>query len=148
MKPVDKKRRNSLIKAAPFALALVAALLILFFVRGESEGKRLYTQHCANCHMDDGSGLQGLIPPLAGADYLQLQSDMLACNIRYGLQGEIEVNGRMYNEPMPGNEDLTYADITNIINYIRNSWGNEHAYMGQAEVKAQLNDCTTKNDTL
>ena len=32
-----------------------------------SAGQRLYTTHCANCHMDNGQGLRQLIPPLAGA---------------------------------------------------------------------------------
>ncbi len=32
------------------------------------QGKILYEYYCANCHMEDGSGLEGLIPPVAGAD--------------------------------------------------------------------------------
>lgn len=34
------------------------------------DGAMLYEKHCANCHGDQGEGLEELIPPLAQADAL------------------------------------------------------------------------------
>ena len=71
-------------------------------------GMQLYRQHCANCHQVDGTGLARLIPPLKDSDYLQkLKPGELACQIRYGLEKEIVVNGIEFNEKMPAIQKLT-----------------------------------------
>ena len=85
-------------------------------------GQMLYDDFCVRCHLPDGTGEAGLIPPLAGADFLQhIQSTVHS--IKYGLHGPITVNGVKYNSSMAsmGLENDEIADITN---YILNSWGN------------------------
>ena len=85
-------------------------------------GQMLYDDFCVRCHLPDGAGEAGLIPPLANADFLQ---DIQATvhSIKYGLHGPITVNGVQYNNTMApmGLENDEIADITN---YILNSWGN------------------------
>ena len=85
-------------------------------------GQMLYDDFCVRCHLPDGTGEAGLIPPLAGADFLQ---DIQATvhSIKYGLHGPITVNDVKYNSSMApmGLENDEIADITN---YILNSWGN------------------------
>ena len=87
-----------------------------------NRGQMLYDDFCVRCHLPDGSGEAGLIPPLASADFLQ---DIQATvhSIKYGLYGPITVNGVRYNNTMSpmGLENNEIADITN---YILNSWGN------------------------
>jgi mono/diheme cytochrome c family protein len=54
--------------------------------------------------------------------------------IKYGLQGEVTVNGETYNNIMTplGLDDKEVADV---MNYILNSWGNEaEAMITEAEV--------------
>ncbi|MGV3504821.1 MAG: c-type cytochrome [Adhaeribacter sp.] len=111
------------------------------FTETDSEGKQLYTQQCASCHMDDGSGLRSLIPPLAGADYLTKHRDQLPCLIRHGQQGEIVVNGVHYNRPMPASKDLQEVHITNILNYIQTSFGNKNELFTVEEVNRSLQKC-------
>lgn len=120
---------------------LVLATLSQCFTRRESEGQQLYLQQCASCHMDDGSGLRGLIPPLAGSDYLTRHRDQLACVIRYGQQGEVVVNGRSYNKPMPGNTKLTEVHLVNLLNYIQSNFGNNNKPFTVQEVKQALQRC-------
>lgn len=91
--------------------------------------------------MDDGSGLQGVMPPLAGADYVAQNQGKLACIIRYGMEGAVVVNGTTYNQQMAGIPQLTDFEITNIINYINHSWGNEYGYMRYDDVKTALEKC-------
>lgn len=121
--------------------ALALTTLTQCFTNRQSEGQQLYAQQCANCHMDDGSGLRGLIPPLAGADYLTRHRDQLPCLIRHGQQGEIVVNGQRYNRPMPGVPDLTEVHITNILNYIQTNFGNNNEVFTVQEVKRALEQC-------
>ncbi|MGB0525920.1 MAG: c-type cytochrome [Flammeovirgaceae bacterium] len=123
------------------ALLGLIPLAMLYFSKGENKSAQLYQQHCANCHMDDGKGLKNLYPPLAGADYLLKHEAMLPCIIKHGVQGEMIVNGKQYNMAMPGNKSLSDVDITNLINYIRNEWGNEHPHIPLNQVKQILEKC-------
>ncbi len=105
------------------------------------QGEILYSNFCESCHMADGSGLGAEIPPLAGADYLQNNPDKIACMIRHGLSEEIIVNGVTYNQLMPGIEVLSDVEITNIVNYINQAWGNNYSTVTLGEVRAQLEAC-------
>lgn len=111
------------------------------------QGQALYQTHCASCHMDDGLGLRGVIPPLAGADYLARDPGAAACIIRHGLQGEIVVNAKAYNQPMEGIPQLTEFQIANIINYINSAWGNNYGYVSVPEVRQRLATCGQDNPT-
>lgn len=104
-------------------------------------GERLYKTHCANCHMDDGSGLGALIPPLAEADFLSSHREQLACILRYGLNDTITVNGTRYAEQMVGNDKLTDIQITNVLNFVLQSWGNKQPPLTYEEVKVALERC-------
>jgi hypothetical protein len=42
-----------------------------------------------------------------------------------GMQGEIEVNGTIYNSIMPPHNYLSDEEIATILTYIRQSFGNE-----------------------
>lgn len=85
-------------------------------------GQMLYVDFCVRCHLPDGTGETGLIPPLANADFLKdIQATVQS--IKYGIHGPITVNGVIYNNTMApmGLENDEIADVTN---YILNSWGN------------------------
>jgi mono/diheme cytochrome c family protein len=109
------------------------------------QGKILYQNFCASCHMEDGSGLAGNIPPLAQTDWVKENQDKMACVIRYGIEGEIKVNGRVYNNPMAGISRLSAFEVTNIINYINHAWGNTYGYAKYEDVKSQLENCPDAN---
>jgi len=103
---------------------------------------QLYRQHCANCHQVDGTGLARLIPPLKGSDYLEkLDPAELACQIRYGLEKEIEVNGIKFNEKMPGIPKLTPLEIAEIITYVNNTWGDQPGLYDVKSTERALNAC-------
>ena len=105
------------------------------------QGQGLYTSQCANCHMENGSGLEGAIPPLAQSDYIAEDPLRMACIIRYGQQDTIVVNGRTYNQPMAANNLLTEFQITNIINYINHAWGNDYGVVKHQDVRNLLDAC-------
>lgn len=105
------------------------------------QGEILYQNFCANCHMDDGSGLEGLIPPLANADYLAADPLRVACIVRYGQTDSIVVNQVGYYNPMAAIPELSEFEITNVINYINQAWGNDYGTVKLADVRQQLEDC-------
>ncbi len=91
--------------------------------------------------MDDGTGLKGLIPPLAKADYFRDNPAMLACIIRKGLEGSVVVNGKTYNQKMAAIPELSEFEIANIINYINHSWENNLGYTKMRTIEAALKKC-------
>lgn len=127
-----------------FLLALLGVLWQCGERRPFRQGEILYNNFCANCHMADGSGLKGLIPPLAGADYVEADPARTACIIRYGLEDTIVVNDTSYTQPMAGIDKLSDFEITNIINYINQAWGNDYGYTTFDEVKARLDSCAAR----
>ncbi|PSR12266.1 MAG: cytochrome c class I [Bacteroidetes bacterium] len=106
-----------------------------------TQGKNLYTTHCENCHMANGTGLGGNIPPLAQSDYLQTQQQKIACIIRYGQADTIVVNGVTYNEPMAGVKTLNEVQLANLINYLNQAWGNDYGFVTVEQVHQQLVGC-------
>jgi nitrite reductase (NO-forming) len=87
--------------------------------------------------MENGEGLPGVYPPVAKTDYLKKPSAHLIDIILKGQDGEIVVNGVTYNTPMPAQAYLDDEKTSDILNYIRNSWGNKGAAITPTEVKKQ-----------
>lgn len=125
-------------------------IVVLFFILKpfiqQSGGKAsvgaiLYEMHCLNCHQEEGAGVRGLIPPLAATDYLGMHREEIPCLIRQGISGEITVNGRTFDHPMPPNTILTDAQIYNIIRYVNTNWGNDVKSLSLNEVKIALENC-------
>lgn len=133
-------------------LLLLLALPSCFTNKGH-QGERLYGQHCASCHGEQGEGIGQLVPPLAGSDYLAQHAGQLACIVRVGLKGPIVVNGVDYNQLMLGVQDTTThrqlspAQITNLLNFIESHWGNHPGPAGVrtiAGTEAELRACNER----
>ncbi|WP_162342974.1 c-type cytochrome [Cyclobacterium salsum] len=104
------------------------------------QGQQLYLTYCSNCHQEDGSGLKRLIPPLRESDYMLEDIARTIRIIHYGAQGEMTVNGLVYNQPMPGNPQLTPLEIAQISTYIYNVWGHQKGIISSNQVKEALSD--------
>ena len=109
------------------------------------QGEKLYIKHCSNCHQDDGSGLGRLYPPLNRSDYMNNYFDEVLCLIRYGMTGELVVNGEHFNQPMPGNPALSDLEIAEIATYIYNSWTHEQGIIEVRKVTEVLSKCEASN---
>lgn len=99
-------------------------------------GKEVYNMNCITCHMEKGEGIEGAFPPLAKSDYLMADKNRSIKQIIHGASGEMTVNGKTYNGEMPA-VDLTDEQVSDVLNYVRNSWGNKGGAVTAAEVKAQ-----------
>lgn len=105
------------------------------------QGEVLYNNYCSNCHQADGTGLGRLYPPLNNSDFLTENLAGVVCLIKNGVQGELLVNGVMYNQPMKSNPALTELEVAEIATYIYNTWSNQKGLIEVAEVTPLLDSC-------
>ena len=91
--------------------------------------------------MDDGSGLEKVIPPLANSDYLNKDWENLACLVRQGIEGPIIVNGIEYNQAMAAIPELSATEIANIYNYINYAWNDKTKIMQVLDTRKKIKDC-------
>ncbi len=98
-------------------------------------GQEIYINYCLSCHLEQGEGIEGVYPPLAKSDYLMADKKRSIVQILNGVKGEMVVNGKTYNLEMPG-FDLSDEEVSDVLNYIRNSWGNKGGAVTPTEVKA------------
>jgi mono/diheme cytochrome c family protein len=101
-------------------------------------GSALFAEHCSSCHGAAGEGFRSLYPPLSRSRVLADEPEVLPCIIRHGLRGEIVVDGRVFNQIMPGNPRLSAGDIARIISHMQALWGDENRVI---EVETWLEDC-------
>jgi len=99
-------------------------------------GQEVFNATCKNCHMENGQGQTGVYPPLAKSDFLAKDAKRAIGIVMNGLNGEITVNGKVYNLDMPAQTQLTDQQVTDVLNYVRNTWGNKGKGITPAQVKA------------
>jgi len=99
-------------------------------------GKEVYNANCMSCHQEQGEGVEGVFPPLAKADYLMADKNRAILQVLKGAKGEMKVNGVVYNGAMDGYSYLTDKEVSDVLNYIRNSFGNKGAAVKPENVKA------------
>jgi len=110
-----------------YGLSVVGLYTILFqqteLEKSIERGSEIYGDFCITCHLGSGEGVPATFPPLAQSDYLLTYREESIRGIKFGQQGEITVNGVVYNNNMPpmGLEDEEIADV---MNFVLNSWGN------------------------
>ncbi|MEA1784777.1 copper-containing nitrite reductase [Arenibacter sp. GZD96] len=101
-------------------------------------GKATYMQTCFACHQAEGQGIASAFPPLAKSDYLNADVNRAIDIVLYGLTGEITVNGEKYNSLMTA-QSLSDDEISNVLTYVYNSWGNSKKEVTPDMVKARRN---------
>lgn len=86
-------------------------------------GRQVYSDFCINCHLPDGKGIAGNFPPLDGSNWLSYNRKASIHAIKFGLQGPIEVSGKMYDNLMAP-LGLSDQEVADVMNYVMNSWSN------------------------
>ncbi|CAM3376409.1 copper-containing nitrite reductase [Aequorivita lipolytica] len=101
-------------------------------------GKDKYMATCLACHQANGQGIEGAFPPLAKADYLNADVNRAIDIVLHGKTGEITVNGKNYNSVMTA-QALSDEEVSNVLTYVYNSWGNSKKEVTPEMVKAVRN---------
>ena len=101
-------------------------------------GSRIYRAQCIQCHQENGNGVPGVYPPLAGASWVTGHPQVVSRILINGLNGPIEVKGNTYNGNMPAfgstGVGLNDRDIAAVITYIRQEWGNSASDVTEATI--------------
>ena len=97
-----------------------------------ARGKGVYEGNCISCHMTEGEGIEGAFPPLAKTGRLADKAKLVNVIVQ-GISGPITVNGKEYNLEM-NPIALSDAEVRDVLNYVRNSWGNKAPAISLAEV--------------
>ena len=108
-----------------------------YFVQGE----KLYARHCSNCHQKNGKGLGLLYPPLDESDFMENNFEKTLCLMKYGISGELVVNGKVFNQPMQGVQSLTDLEIAEIATYIYNTGQHKKGLILVTDVEKIMNAC-------
>ncbi len=98
-------------------------------------GKRLYGDHCVDCHGGRGQGSAPDYPPLAGNHAIANAHPVNA--IRAVLNGGFPPStaGNPYPFGMPPfGPQLSDQEVAAVVSYLRNSWGNQGSFVSAAEV--------------
>ena len=89
-------------------------------------GSKLYEQHCAQCHGDDGKGVPNAYPALAGnrAVAMPQTANLVQMVLNGGYAPATTGNPRPFGMP-PFVLVLNDSDIAAVLTHIRSSWGNQ-----------------------
>ena len=100
------------------------------------KGKKIYEAKCLACHQADGGGVPNMNAPLDGATNV-VGNDItrLVRIIKYGFNERVELDGLYYSNSMTPNPDLTPAQISDVLSYIRTSWSNKATKVTIAQVQ-------------
>ena len=112
-----------------------------------ASGKEIYSKitpgggMCVACHLPNGLGQPGAIPPLDRSDWVLGDKERLIKISIHGLMGEVVVNEEKYVGVMQGfgqplGSPLNDQQIADVLTYIRNEWGNSVSAISPEEVKA------------
>ena len=103
--------------------------------RVADRGAKIYEQHCAQCHGDQGAGVAGAYPALAGNRALSLASsaNLVQIVINGGFAPATAGNPRPFGMP-PYKLVLDDSDIAAVLTHIRRAWGNSAAQVTELEV--------------
>jgi mono/diheme cytochrome c family protein len=98
-------------------------------------GAKLYATHCAACHGDDGAGVAGAYPALAGnrAVALSPPANLVHVVLRGGFLPETAGNPRPFGMP-PFATVLSDSDVADLLTHLRSSWGHRAAPVSTLEV--------------
>lgn len=99
-------------------------------------GKKVYLEQCLACHQVDGAGVPNMNPPLLKTKWVLGDKAQLVKVVLNGMTGEVEINDDTYHNVMAPHPDLTDQQISDVLTYVRNSWGNKAPAISPAEVKA------------
>ena len=88
-------------------------------------GQEVYNTYCRACHMDNGMGVPGMNPPLAGTDWVTGDVERLIGVVLNGLNEPIEIKGETYQNAMAAHAFLNDQQVADVLTYIRSSFGND-----------------------
>ena len=100
-----------------------------------AHGAKLYDQHCAQCHGDNGKGVTNAYPALAGnrAVLMAQTSNLVQIVLNGGYAPATQGNPRPFGMP-PFVLVLSDGDVAAVLTHVRSSWGNQASAVSPLDV--------------
>jgi len=120
------------------SLVITIAIISQSFYQGINasiqNGKNVYATYCISCHMENGNGLENAFPSLVKTGNLGDKNKLVKI-VTKGMRGPIVVKSAKFDAEMAG-FDLSDKEVADVLNYIRNSWGNKAPLIQSSEIAA------------
>ena len=97
-------------------------------------GATRYVEHCAACHRLDGRGAPRVFPALAGNSivFADDPSSLIQVTLAGGAMAKTPHDRMAF--VMPGFDQLRNREVAEILNFIRNGWGNHGTEIRESDV--------------
>jgi mono/diheme cytochrome c family protein len=118
----DRSGNHCAVQKSPFRVSM-------------DSGKVIYSNQCLSCHQANGLGIPGINPPLNGKGVTGDKIKLINIVIK-GQDTHEELNGIIYQNPMPANSVIKDQEIADVLTYIRNSFGNKASTIKVTDVKS------------
>jgi mono/diheme cytochrome c family protein len=116
-------------------------------VNMDSIGRVVYAT-CTTCHQQNGEGLAGSFPPLAGSSIATGAPEIPIAIVLHGMQGPLTVKGVEYNGVMtPWGPMFDDLQIAAVLTYVRSQWGNSASAVTPEQV-ARVRAATSSRTTM
>ena len=122
-------------------MKIIVAFILLIFLQplpkeSMERGKKVYDQYCMPCHMQDGTGVPRLNPPLVKTSYVLGDKKTIIEIVIKGFDAQVEIEGEYYQNAMAPHDFLTDEQIADVTTFVRNSFGNKASVVVPSDVKA------------
>ena len=101
----------------------------------EGPGAKLYDRHCVACHGEQGEGVPGVYPALAGSRAVTMHTpaNLVHMVLEGGFPPATAGNPRPYGMP-PFATVLSNDEVAQLLTRVRSSWGNQGAPVSALDV--------------
>jgi len=94
-------------------------------LESHNTGEVLYQKYCLACHKNNGKGLTGTFPSLANSDFVNDEGSLIP-KVLNGFSGDVS---------MPAFGFLTNEELSKVLNYVRNSFGNKADSLSNEDIQ-------------
>lgn len=104
-------------------------------------GARLYARHCAECHGDQGQGVPGVYPPLAGNRLVTMSrhNNLVRSVMEGGFALPTAAEPRPYGMP-PFGPLLSDPELAELLSWMRTAWGHQAAPVSTVDINRLRGD--------
>jgi len=103
-----------------------------------SHGGALYVDNCTGCHMENGEGLPHTFPPLKESSAVQAKNSGTVIHVVLAGAKMPATPGKPTGLAMPAFDGkLDDKEVADLVNYIRNAWGN-HASLTSSDAVSKV----------
>jgi len=129
------------LKDVPAEQARAAAKATDIDKQAWSRGEALYVDNCTGCHMENGAGVAQIFPSLKGSSAVQAKLPDTVTHILLAGAKTAATPGKPTGFAMPAfARKLDDKEVADLVNYIRNAWGNHSSLTNQNAVSKVRKD--------